>query len=221
MGSPKVSARATMQSKGAQEESLSQAIPLPSTGTANAGAGQPLSHTVAQDSQEETSAACIPDSSSVQDHQQESLLRQDEQMTDASLFTMSVAAKTNCGQHHFDEDELHAIARETRPFTRDGFAENAGACNPVCLDDACFLPDRPYECTDQRGHHTWLNPPISCLRLALQHHLACKARAPTSTSMCILVPFWRQANFWPLLMGVKCILIQRGLPCSHRSIMMV
>ena len=125
-------------------------------------------------------------------------------MTDASLFSVSVAAKTNCGQHHFDEDELHAMARETRPFTRDGFAESGGRI-PICLDDACFLPVRPYECTDQQGHHTWFNPPISCLRLALQHHVACKATAPTSTSMCILVPFWRQAKFRPLLKGIKCI----------------
>lgn len=104
----------------------------------------------------------------------------------------------------FNPVELKQLALETRSFTRDGFTNSAADRNPACKGDACYLPDKPYECTDQRGHHGWLNPPIGCITQALQHYSRCKAQEP-NTSICILVPYWRRASYWPLLKGIQIL----------------
>ena len=132
------------------------------------------------------------------------LLSSDHRSQQSPAAKKSFVVKANAGSHYFSPCELKKIAVETRTFTRDGFADNAGAFNPAFNDDACFLPDIPYECTDQRGHHAWLNPPIQCIKPALQHYLHCKARDP-NTSICILVPYWRRATYWPLLKGMKLL----------------
>ena len=53
----------------------------------------------------------------------------------------------------FDPTELSSIAEETRAFTRDGFAKGSIHRHPGCSTDACFLPEKPFECSDHRGHH--------------------------------------------------------------------
>ena len=134
---------------------------------------------------------------------EEALLPQSELCAQVFVATLS-SDEANSGSHCFMPVELKQVAKETRQFTRDGFACSAANCDPTCNADACFLPDQPYECTDHRGHHCWLNPPVDCSKTAIQHHFACKAQNPT-TSMCILVPCLKGATFWPLLKGLQRI----------------
>lgn len=41
---------------------------------------------------------------------------------------------------------------------------------------------------DVSGHHVWLNMPVKRASAYIKHYLSCKAKAPLSTSACILVP---------------------------------
>ena len=96
----------------------------------------------------------------------------------------------------FDPDELAKVASETRPFTRDGFSQGNVHRHPVCSTDACYLPDKPFECCDHRGHHCWLDPPVNGVGTALDSYTASKRHDPSNTSMCILVPVMRKATWW-------------------------
>lgn len=42
--------------------------------------------------------------------------------------------------------------------------------------------------TNVCGEHVWLNMPVQKAHAFIKHYLACKAKAPLSTSACILVP---------------------------------
>ena len=61
--------------------------------------------------------------------------------------------KLKTAHYTFEPKELRNIAAETRPFGRDGFAQGSVHKNPACSTDACWIPERPFECNDHRGHH--------------------------------------------------------------------
>jgi len=122
---------------------------------------------------------------------------------------MMGTGKTKLATVHyvFDPTELESIANETRPFTRDGFAKGSTYRHPGCSKDACYLPEKPFECSDHRGHHCWMDPPVRNIELALQSYAAAKQYDPSNTSMCILVPVWRKAVWWKQLRKMKRIRI--------------
>ena len=103
---------------------------------------------------------------------------------------MMGTGKTKLATVHyvFDPTELETIANETRPFTRDGYAKGSTYKHPACSKDACYLPEKPFECSDHRGHHCWMDPPVRNIEMALQSYAAAKQYDPSNTSMCILVP---------------------------------
>ena len=103
--------------------------------------------------------------------------------------------------HRLRASELSTIEHLTQPFTRDGFCDSNG-CNAVCKD-FCALPERPFECADHRGQHLWIHAPPRHLKHALQHYLGCKRHSPHNTSACVLVPVWRDADFWPIVKGMR------------------
>ena len=105
----------------------------------------------------------------------------------------------------FDTEELQRIGKETRGLTRDGFAHGAVHRNPACSTDACWLPEQPFQCCDHRGHHCWMDPPVNEIEMALQSYAAAKQQDPSNTSMCILVPVWRQASWWKRVKKFKRI----------------
>ena len=105
----------------------------------------------------------------------------------------------------FDPDELQKLAEQTRPFTRDGYAKGLIYKNPGCTQDACYLPEKPFECSDHRGHHVWIDPPVKNIPYALASYFAAKRQDPANTSMCILVPVWRRATWWKQLKGMQRI----------------
>ena len=105
----------------------------------------------------------------------------------------------------FDPDELKKLAKQTRPFTRDGYAKGLIYKNPGCTQDACYLPEQPFECSDHRGHHVWIDPPVKNISYALASYSAAKRQDPANTSMCILVPIWRRATWWKQLKGMQRI----------------
>ena len=110
-------------------------------------------------------------------------------------------------QYVFDPDELEQIAQETKPFTRDGFSGGAVHRHPGCSTDCCYLPEKPFECSDHRGHHCWLDPPVKCIGSALQSYAAAKEHDPSNTSMCILVPIMRKAGWWKQVRRMRRIRI--------------
>ena len=122
---------------------------------------------------------------------------------------MMGTGKTKLASAHyvFDPTELECIANETRPFTRDGFAKGSTYRHPGCSKDACYLPEKPFECSDHRGHHCWMDPPVKNIEMALQSYAAAKQYDPSNTSMCILVPVWRKTVWWKQLRKLKRIRI--------------
>ena len=113
--------------------------------------------------------------------------------------------KLKSAHYTFDPNELERIAAESRLFTRDGFAHGLAYKNPACSRDACWLPEKPFECCDHRGHHCWLDPPVSMIEATLQSYAAAKKHDPSNTSMCILVPVMRKTSWWKKLKSMKRI----------------
>ena len=113
--------------------------------------------------------------------------------------------KLKLAHYTFDPAELGRIADETRVFTRDGFAQGLVYKNPACSTDACWLPEKPFQCTDHRGHHCWLDPPVNMIESTLQSYAAAKQYDPSNTSMCILVPVMRKMKWWKTVKGMKRI----------------
>ena len=99
-------------------------------------------------------------------------------------------------QYIMDPVELGKIAAETRGFTRDGFTHGQVYRHPACSTDSCWVPEKPFECCDHRGHHCWMDPPVKMIDTALQSYAASKLQDPSNTSMCILVPVWRKTIWW-------------------------
>ena len=66
-----------------------------------------------------------------------------------------------------------------------------------------MIPERPFECSDHRGQHCWLDPAVDMIETALQSYLASKQRVPSDTSMCILVPVVRKASWWKKIRNMK------------------
>ena len=113
--------------------------------------------------------------------------------------------KLKTAHYTFEPEELRYIATETRPFSRDGFAQGSVHKNPACSTDACWIPERPFECSDHRGHHCWMDPPVNMIETALQSYAASKQQDPSNTSMCILVPVMRKASWWKKVRNMKRI----------------
>ena len=90
----------------------------------------------------------------------------------------------------------------TQTFTREAFAMNA---TNALVPDCCSEKERPFACTDHRGHHIWMHPPPQDASLALHHYATQKAYAPHTTSCCILVPAWRKADFSRQLKGMTLL----------------
>jgi len=113
--------------------------------------------------------------------------------------------KLKTAHYTSEPEELRNTATETRPFSRDGFAQGSVHKNPACNTDACWVPERPFECSDHRGHHCWMDPPVNMIETALQSYAASKQQDPSNTSMCILVPVMRKASWWKKIRNMKRI----------------
>ena len=70
-------------------------------------------------------------------------------------------------------------------FTVDGCCDNRGV-NSLCTK--YYSPKRSFLRASLAGEHVWLNPPFVELREFLRHYVAEKAKSPTTTSACIVVP---------------------------------
>ena len=106
-------------------------------------------------------------------------------------------------QHHlrqpssapcFDRTDWRVVSREQRsvadqhgPFGADITSDVTGS-NSFC--SLFFSKDDPVQNHDISGLNVWCNGPfvLAEYRSILQHYLACKAKAPTTTSGCFVVP---------------------------------
>ena len=69
----------------------------------------------------------------------------------------------------------------------------------ACCDDLHVNSHRVSHCSpsssflkrDMSGLHVWLHAPFACTEVFLKHYLQCKAKAPQTTSACIVVPAWQ------------------------------
>ena len=111
--------------------------------------------------------------------------------------------------------EFAKLQDSTGTFSRVGFCDPQGqAAHGV--RDWCSLPGKPFECTDQRGHHLLLMPPQEQLMTALLHYAACKFKDPEHTSACIIVPALRRAQYRHMLERFKKI---HTYPCGSPILM--
>jgi len=78
----------------------------------------------------------------------------------------------------FDPKELERIAAESKLITRDGYAHGLAYKNSACSRETCWLREKPFECSDHRGHHCWLDPPMSMIEAKLQSYLTAKKHDP-------------------------------------------
>ena len=74
---------------------------------------------------------------------------------------------------------------------------------PACGTDACWIPERHFECNDHRGHHCWLEPLVNMIETTLQSYDVSKQQDPSNTSMCILVLVMSKASWWKKIRGMK------------------
>ena len=113
----------------------------------------------------------------------ELVTRQSTTSTIASLVFIEVAALTG------------------KPFTINACCDDDGVnshCVSYCSPPSSFLK------RDVSGQHVWMNMPTSRIELFIKHNLKCKARAPQSTSACVVVPCW-QGPWRKLLTGMKLL----------------
>jgi Reverse transcriptase (RNA-dependent DNA polymerase)/Retroviral aspartyl protease/DNA N-6-adenine-methyltransferase (Dam) len=100
------------------------------------------------------------------------------------------------------KQEFDAIeAMLPRQFTFDACANDDGS-NAMCTKFACH--SRSFLDTDVCGHNVWLNPPFARITQFVRHYLQCKARSPSDTSACILIPAW-QGKHRKLLHGMQLL----------------
>ena len=82
------------------------------------------------------------------------------------------------------------------------------ACDPSGLNAHCpkfCSPAQSFLQQDLAGETVWMNPPYSKIREFIKHYLACKSRAPTTTSAALLLPQWHSAAWRALLEGMVCV----------------
>jgi hypothetical protein len=78
-----------------------------------------------------------------------------------------------------------------------------------------FSKDTDVLSQDLAGHKVWCNPPYKEEFIVdfLQHYLACKARAPETTTCTLVLPLWQNAAWWGLCSKWKCLrYYSRGTP---------
>ena len=90
------------------------------------------------------------------------------------------------------------IEEATKPFTLDACANDNGD-NSLCKEFCS--PSKSFLLSDCTNHHVWMNPPFD-YKVAgemIKHYLKCKALAPTTTSMCLMLPEYSINNMKRLL----------------------
>lgn len=107
------------------------------------------------------------------------------------------------------EHEFLSIQAGSRPFTRDGFADDDGV-NTMC--DVYNSPCNPFCEQSLTASHTWVNPPFHLIGETLKHYLKEKCRSPKDTSACFLVPDWPETSWNPLVRGMQ---LMRTYPMGY------
>jgi hypothetical protein len=87
------------------------------------------------------------------------------------------------------------------PFTFEACC-NDERTNTRCAD-GCSPSHSFLEKQDLTNQHVWLNAPFYLLMPMLKHYLSLKARSPTTTSACILIPRWQSSPWHGLLHGMQ------------------
>ena len=80
------------------------------------------------------------------------------------------------------------LESKTKKFTLDACCADDGKnahCKTYCSPSNSFLK------ADVCDQHVLLHPPFAELEAFIKHYLKCKARAPQTTSACVVVPSWR------------------------------
>ena len=96
---------------------------------------------------------------------------------------------------------VEVAALTGKPFDIDACCDDDGVnshCASYCSPSSFFLK------RDVSGQHVWMNVPTNRIELFIRHYLKCKARAPQSTSACVVVPCW-QGPWRKLLTGMKLL----------------
>ena len=105
---------------------------------------------------------------------------------------LSDQARHNRDDRCLRREWFERIQRQVgRTFTLDACANDSGdnaLCARYCSPQQSFLE------RSLAGEHVWINPPFSNIRAFIDHYLAEKRRHPQTTSGCLLVPDWRQAQ---------------------------
>ena len=94
----------------------------------------------------------------------------------------------------FDPEQIARWQEATRKFTMDTGAYTEASF--VSRAAGSSLPRTPFLKEDCRGHHIWADPPPNKIFHVLSHINEERARAPTTTSACILVPRWIGGSAW-------------------------
>jgi hypothetical protein len=88
------------------------------------------------------------------------------------------------------------------PFELDAAADELGnnaQCNDWCSKTRSFMD------IDCAGKRVWCNPPFQYADKFIEHYLKCKAKQPSRTAGCFMLPWRPQATWWPLLEGMQCV----------------
>ena len=96
---------------------------------------------------------------------------------------------------------VEVAALTGKPFDIDACCDDDGVnshCASYCSPSSSFLK------RDVSGQHVWMNVPTNRIELFIRHYLKCKARAPQSTSACVVVPCW-QGPWRKLLTGMRLL----------------
>lgn len=105
-------------------------------------------------------------------------------------------------ERQFDPIEFKTVeAILGRKFTLDGCSCNGGA-NALTTKFCC--PSNSFFDTDLSGEFVWINSPFNDIQSFLNHYLACKAKSPSTTSACIVLPDWN-AEWNELVTHMKLI----------------
>lgn len=100
----------------------------------------------------------------------------------------------------FNPLEFSSLNREFGPLDVDCAASATNRLLPNF-----YSLGRSFLEADVTGKRLWLNPPFDMAGAFLWHYLEQKARAPSTTSALILLPYWPRRHWWPLTERFKLV----------------
>jgi hypothetical protein len=102
----------------------------------------------------------------------------------------------------FSPQEFQSVVAATGPVNLDCCCSNDGR---NALTANFITKQQDFFKTDVAGAACWINPPFRQAGRFIAHYLRCKAKAPSTTSALLVLPYWTKQSWWHLIEQFKVV----------------